>query len=213
MERTSSKDGKGRIFEKAAELFMRYGIKSVTMDDIARELGISKKTIYQYVENKTELIEQIFQSHVCQETEAMRRIHEQSADAIEEILRIGQYVIQEFRQLSATLVYDLNKYHRDIWENLEAFHREQTQQLMRRNIEWGMRQGLYRPDVDADIVAKLYVGRNALLIDDHTFSLREYDFEHLIRQSILYHIHGIATPKGIALLRERLTALGFPAAS
>ena len=102
---------KEKIIQKAAEMFITLGFKSVTMDDIARELGISKKTLYQYVENKNDLIGQIFQERIKNEKQCMADIREEATDAVDEILRIARYVIQELRQMSPTTMYDLRKYY------------------------------------------------------------------------------------------------------
>lgn len=195
-------DVKKQILDKSEELFMRYGIKSVTMDDIARELGISKKTLYQSVENKTELIEQIFHQRIEREKRRMAEIRESSADAVEEILKIADYVIAELRQLSPTTMYDLQKYYRGTWCQMDALHQSHVYQLIRDNIERGMEQGVYRHDLDPDIIAKLYVGKTSLVADDELFPLREYNIEALFKQYIHYHIHGIASPKGLGLLEQ-----------
>lgn len=193
---------KQQILEKSEELFMRYGIKSVTMDDLARELGVSKKTLYQYVENKSDLIEQIFQNRVAQEKKDMAAIRETSTDAVEEILRIADYVIAKLRQLSPTTMYDLQKYYRNTWCQMDALHQRHVYKLIRDNIERGMEQGVYRSSLDPDIIAKLYVGKTSLVADEELFPLREYDIEALFKQYISYHINGIASPKGLKLLEQ-----------
>ncbi|NRA48435.1 MAG: TetR/AcrR family transcriptional regulator, partial [Phaeodactylibacter sp.] len=107
------------IIKTAFELFLRYGIKSVTMDDIAREMGMSKKTLYQYVPNKADLIDQIFQAHIDDEQCMTEEIRSTSSDALEEMLKIGQYVVQKLRSVSPAAVYDLRKYYGSIWKNME----------------------------------------------------------------------------------------------
>lgn len=196
---------KQQVISKAEELFMRYGIRSVTMDDIARELGMSKKTLYQYVENKSDLIEQIFQQQIQEEKCCIDQFRREAGDAIEEILKIARYVIRKLRQLSPTTMYDLQKYYRNTWKQMDALHKRHVYTVIRENIERGMAQGLYRENMNPDIVAKLYVGKTSLVADDETFPLREYNIEQLYREYILYHIHGIASPRGLALLEKHLT--------
>lgn len=198
---------KQQIIEKAEALFMRYGIKSVTMDDLARELGVSKKTIYQYVENKSDLIEQIFHKRIEREKLCMASIRENSEDAIEEILQIAEFVIAELRQLSPTTVYDLQKYYRGTWRQMEALHQRHIYSLIRNNLERGMEQGVYRKDLAPDIIAKLYVGKTSLVADDELFPLQEYNLERLFKQHMHYHIHGIASPKGLKLLARHQEAI------
>lgn len=198
-------DIKQQIITKARALFMRYGIKSVTMDDIARDLGISKKTLYQYVDNKTDLIEQIFLQKIEDEKQAMADILLEATDAIDEILKIARFVIRELRMLSPTTVYDLQKYYRNTWKEMEALHQRFVYTLIRENMERGMKQGIYRQEMNPDIVAKLYVGKTTLVVDEVLFPIGQYNMELLFKEYILYHIHGIASPKGLQLLEDHLS--------
>lgn len=197
-------DVKQQIIQHSMDLFMRYGIKSVTMDDIARNLGISKKTLYQYVSNKNDLITQIFQQKIELEKQIMAQIREKSADAIDEILKIAAYVIRELRELSPTTVYDLQKYYRETWRQMEALHKKHIYKIIRENISRGIKQGLYRNNMDPDIIAKLYVGKTSLVVDEDLFPTREYNIGDLFKEYIYYHIHGIASPRGLQLLEKHL---------
>lgn len=191
---------KQQILTKSEELFMRYGIKSITMDDIARELGISKKTLYQYVENKSDLISQIFQQKIASEKQCMADIRQAATDAVDEILRIARYVIQELRQMSPTTMYDLRKYYRSTWRQMEALHQRHIYQLIRENLERGQAEGLYRSNIDVDIIAKLYVAKTSIVVDEDLFPTQQYNIEKLFAEYMMYHIHGIASAKGLAVL-------------
>lgn len=193
-------DIKQQILNKSTALFMRYGIKSITMDDIARELGISKKTLYQYVENKSDLIGQIFQEKIRTEKQCMSDIREAATDAVDEILRIARYVIEELRQMSPTTMYDLRKYYRSTWRQMEALHQRHIYQLIRENLERGQAEGLYRQNLDVDIVAKLYVAKTSIVVDEELFPTQQYNIERLFEEYMMYHIHGVASAKGLALL-------------
>lgn len=181
---------------------MRYGIRSVTMDDIAREMGMSKKTLYQYVDNKTDLIEQIFQQHAEEEKKVIERIRHDSADAIDEILRIARYVVAQLRELSPTTVYDLQKYYRNTWKQMDALHQRHVYTVIKDNLERGIRQGVYRSNLNPDIVAKLYVGKTSLVADEEMFPAREYNIQNLYWEYINYHIRGIASAEGQRLLEK-----------
>jgi len=193
-----------QIFKKAEELFMRYGLKSVTMDDIARQLGMSKKTLYQYVENKTDLITKTIVAQIEEEKAMMLDARENSNDAIEEMLKIARYAIQQLRKLSPTLVYDLQKYYQHIWQLVHKLHREHGQQMITENIERGKIQGVYRPDVNADILAKMYVMGTFAVVDEELFPLKNYNKENLFIEFIKYHIHGIASEKGLELYKKHI---------
>ncbi len=193
-----------QILKKAEDLFLRYGLKSVTMDDIARKLGMSKKTLYQYVENKTDLVSKIMMAHIAEEKKMMEEVQASSGDAIEEMLKVGRYAIQQLRKLSPTLVYDLQKYYRDIWLLLQKLHRGHGQQMIRENIERGKTQGVYRKDVNAEILAKMYVMSSFSLVDEELFPLKEFNKEKLFMEFIRYHIHGIASEKGLELYKKHI---------
>jgi AcrR family transcriptional regulator len=197
---------KQHILTKAFELFMRYGIKSITMDDLSRELGISKKTLYQYVQNKADLIEQLFEQHIEQEKHIMAHIQRDSVDAIDELLKIARYVIQKLCELSPTTVLDLQKYYPGIWQEVEALQRRHVYDIIRGNLERGIREGVYRNDMNLDIIAKLYVSKSMLVAEGSLFPPGEYGISRLFREFISYHIYGIASLKGRQELEKRLAA-------
>lgn len=195
-------DNKQQIIEKAEELFLRYGIKSVSMDDIARQLGISKKTLYESVHNKAQLIEWIFERKIKEEKDMMAYYRDHAEDAIDEILKITGFILRTLRKLSPTTVYDLQKYYRSTWKMMEALHHQHYYELIKDNLTRGIGQGVYRPDVDPDIIAKLYVGSSSLVTDEDWFPIQEYRIDELFLQHMAYHLHGIVSPKGLKLLDQ-----------
>ncbi len=168
---------KDRIIEQSMILFLRYGIKSITMDDIARELGMSKKTLYQYVDNKADLIENIIRQHIDNEKMAITSIRSCTKDAIEEMLMIAKHVIQLLRETPPGMVYDLQKHYRPCWNMMEKFNQKH-------------------------IYTVLYVAKSSFVVDEELFPLSEYNKETLFKEYINYHIHGIASPKGLKLLEK-----------
>ncbi|MCR9290316.1 MAG: TetR/AcrR family transcriptional regulator [Bacteroidetes bacterium] len=193
---------KQQILFKAMEMFMRYGIKSITMDDLSRKLGISKKTLYRFVDNKGDLINKIFEIETAKEKEMVTKITNESKDAIDEILGIAKLVIQQLREYSPTLIYDLQKYYRESWMKIEAYHSEYVYGIIKTNLERGIKEGYYRENLNADIIAKLYVEQTLSVVNEDTFPLKEYNREKLYKAFINYHIHGIASPSGIKLLEQ-----------
>jgi AcrR family transcriptional regulator len=199
-------DMKTQVLDTARELFMRYGVKSVTMDDLARELGISKKTLYQTIDKKADLIRQVIVQFLEGEQEAINFIRSQSENAISEMLAISKHLTTVLRQLRPSTVYDLQKYYRSAWKLIENHHRNHVYSVIRQNLVWGMEEGLYRKNLDPEIIARLYVGRSFILVDESVFSLQENDRNHLLEQFIQYHIHGIASPEGLRELDKQLSA-------
>lgn len=189
-----------KILQGAAGLFLRYGVKSVTMDDISRELGISKKTLYQHVENKADLIQQAIQAHLDEEKEMIGQIRKMADDAIHEIVILARHITQMFREMPPSLTYDLQKYYRNCWDLVDGYSKSHIYGVIRDNIERGMQQGVYRKNINPDIIAKLYVNNSSVIVDEEVFPLRNYHKENLFIEHINYHLHGIASAKGLKLL-------------
>ena len=188
------------MIQRAGELFMRIGIRSVSMDDIARELGISKKTLYQLVENKEELVHLVLESDTCKDIEVMQRNQRESADAIDEFLRNSRYFIREMRKVSPTAIYDVRKYYPEIFQGQVKAHQHEFHKGVAANLERGMEEGLYRDDIDADIIANLYVGMTMMVIDRGVFPAQDRPLSEILRQHSTYHFNGIVNQFG----RERL---------
>lgn len=191
-----------KIVTKSRELFMQYGIKSISMDEVARNLGISKKTLYQHVNNKADLIQKVMVTHITEEKEAMIIIHKNAKDAIDEMMQISQYVSELLQRVNPTVIYDLQKYYAKGWELMESLHFEHTYRSIKENIENGMQQGLYRPNLNADIIAKLYIGRIDLVVDKNLFPVGEYTISQIHKNAMTYHLYGIMTTQGIELFEK-----------
>lgn len=172
------------------------------MDDVSKELGISKKTLYQYVENKKDLISKVLVQAIDAEKEVMELVKAQSANAIDEMLLISKYVTQKLRELHPGAMFDLQKYYREAWQKMEAYHQDYISEKIKENIDRGQKEGLYRTDVDSDIIAKLYVNKTMVMVDESIFPLAEYNRENLFREYIFYHLRGIASSKGLKLLEK-----------
>ena len=193
---------RANILEKVHELFMKYGLKSVSMDDISRKLGISKKTLYQCVENKRDLIKEVFQKHIEEEEAAISEIVAKSKDAVDEMIEIARFVTALLREISPTTLYDMQKYYGDIWGMMEALHQDHIYSVIKTNLDRGISEGLYRKDLNTDIIAKLYVGKTLLIVDEDVFPLKDYNKEKLYVEYVHYHLHGIALPKGLKLFEK-----------
>ena len=191
---------KHKLIEKAGELFMRIGIRSVSMDDIARELGISKKTLYQTVENKEELVQLVLEEDTRQDLCIMTDNRHEAADAIDEFLRNSRYFIREMRKVSPTAMHDLRKYYPDIWHTQVKAHQHEFHKGVRANLERGMEEGLYRDDIDAEVIANLYVGMTVMVIDRGVFPAQDRSLSDILHQHSMYHFNGIVNQFG----RDRL---------
>lgn len=191
--------------KRVEDLFLRYGIKSLTMDDVARELGISKKTLYLFVDNKDDLVNKMLERHIGEEKAMCGQMFAEATNAIEEMFFVMEANAQQFQQMKANIVYDLQKYHRDAWEKVQDFQRGFLYGVVRANLERGVREGIYRSDFDIDIVAKLHIATTFQLFDEDLFPQLTYSKEKLFREHLLHYLHGIVSEKGMQLLKAKLS--------
>ncbi len=195
---------KEQIISRSKDLFMKFGVRSVTMDDIARELGISKKTLYQYFENKDQLVNEVIQAH-CEESHcAMVKIHEQADNALDEITKMGMYIIAKVEHVSASTLYDLRKYYRMAWENLMTHQDTMVIECMRINLQRGIQEGLFRSDLNVEIIARIYAKAVYAIVEEISNPNTPIPRREFIRALHDYHVHAIATPKGLKLWKHYL---------
>jgi len=190
------------IISKVSELYLKYGIKSVTMDDVARELGISKKTLYLHFKDKDELVKKVVDLHLFGMHEDMKNLVPKNVNAIEELLFVSKFITQYFNKINPSVTYDLQKYYPEVWKNIATNRREHIYERIIDNMKRGMKEGLYRQDIHIDIIAHFYLFRMEMsqtfdLIVDH-----KYSFEEIFNTSFHYHIRGIASKKGIEFLEN-----------
>jgi len=192
------------IIQRVSELYLKYGIKSITMDDAARELGISKKTLYEHFKDKDELVKQFVEHHMQQMHEEMQKLQTSQVNAIEELLIVSKFITEYLKSISPSATYDLQKYYPEIWRNINFKQRDRIFQRIRDNMVRGIKEGLYRKDMNIEIIANFYLFRMEM---SQTFDLiveSKYSYEELFNTSFNYHIRGIANQKGIDYLECKL---------
>ncbi|HEX2617933.1 MAG TPA: TetR/AcrR family transcriptional regulator [Flavobacteriales bacterium] len=199
-------DSKGlRIVEEATKVFWKYGIRSVTMDDVARHLGISKKTLYQYVTDKSDLVTKVLNNTSDRFSVEIDRIRANGHNAIDEMLAIASYISKQISAFHPSIYFDLAKYYPEACRIMDKNKQVLVVEQIAENMRKGMREGLYRADMNVPLLAKLYVVRfdHAMTMEmgqQTGLGLAEMNWE-LFR----YHIHGIASDKGIKYLEKKVT--------
>src|SRR5688572_4295748 len=147
-------DTKERIREQAHELFMQYGIRSVSMDDIANQLGMSKKTLYQYFADKDQLVEAVVDAHISVLQTDCTGCRADASDAIHEVFIMMERIIQQFSNMNPMVLNDLAKFHFRAYQLFRVHKDKFLAQIIHDNIEWGKSEELYRQDVDTDVLTK-----------------------------------------------------------
>ena len=191
-----------KFLKRSEELFMRYGIKSLTMDDVARELGISKKTLYQFVSNKEDLVRKVVEKNILEDVQNCTVWTNEAEDAVDEILIVLRNVMADIQRMTHNVVYDMQRYHRDAWDLLVSHQRGFMLKIVHKNLERGISEGLYRTDFNVEIIAKLHIAQTFQFFDENIFPPNEYPRELVFREYILHYLHGLLSDKG----RERLHA-------
>jgi AcrR family transcriptional regulator len=191
-----------KIIIESASLFRKYGIRSLSMDDISRELGISKKTIYQYVSNKTELIEKILDwvttNNIC-----LRSDTNGEANAIDDLLSFSLTVKEETNESTPAILFDLQKYYPDVFKRFSVKKNELVFDHLKRNMLKGIEEGLYRTDLDVDLVSHLYVKKLTDSQDIEFMNSHNLSFSRVFEVMFDNHIRGISNEKGLAYFESK----------
>ncbi len=192
------------IINGALNLFRCYGLKGVTMDDVAKELGISKKTIYKYFENKADLIHKII-LHVNSTIEKeLLRIHSETCNPIDELIAIEQVVYNIVKRNNPSLNEQLKQLYPASYEYLTENRHHVVHSIISKNIEKGQKDGWYRDDACKGIVSFLYCKKVDTNPNEETNVFGSYEMSHIMSQAMTYHVRGIATKKGLDYLEEKL---------
>jgi AcrR family transcriptional regulator len=192
---------KEKIIKKATDMFLKLGFKSVTMDDIACEMCISKKTIYKYFSNKEKLIEEGTEV-IHQNIHAlMDEVVAKNLNAIEENFEIRKMFKEMFQSFDHSPAYQLKKHYPEIYEKMMANEIEDCNQMFSQNIVKGIQQGLYRQETDVESATKFYY---TLIFSINENTQLESDAYKLEGKALEYHTRAIATPKGIIELEKQL---------
>lgn len=169
------------------------------MDDIAREAGITKKTLYQYIRNKDDLVMKVLELLEKNHKSFFREIESKNINAIESLMVVNKLLLKMFKDHNPSFEFDLQKYHPEIYHWAKERGRKKLCQAIKDNLKKGIKEGLYRKDLDDEIIAKLHVSMIDTINEKHTFTREEMLSSEFILQLMEYHIKGVASEKGYRL--------------
>jgi TetR/AcrR family transcriptional regulator, cholesterol catabolism regulator len=195
------------ILLKVRELYVKYGIKSITMDDVAQELGISKKTLYQFVTDKDDLVGKFIDFEIATRQEEICKCFRIGFNAIEELLEISMFMNKMMRAQNPATEHDLRKYYPHHYQNIVKVRRERMYEYILLNLNKGKKEGLYRDDMDAAVIAKLYLSRTENIHFNELFTVEEFTSTKLFKELLNYHVRGIATAEGLIVLEKKIKEL------
>ena len=191
-----------RVLFTSLELFLQFGVKSVNMDQIASGCGISKKTLYKYVKNKEDLLEKVFeQAAAFMKAELEEAISQVNGNAIDQLFAMERFAEVRMRDDKDRLLHQLDHYYPSIAKGMKVKREDIVFTVTKRNLEQGIREGLYRADLHVDHITLLYYG-HILAVHEGVVSNENIKLDQLRKTSLRYHIRGIASANGLEYLNQ-----------
>lgn len=190
--------------ECALGMFSKYGIRSVTMDDVAKELGISKKTIYKYFENKADLIHKSIRNKFTEIQKSLLEIHAKTTNAIDELIEVDKVVGRIMRNHNHSMQFQLQKYYPETFSEVFEGRHDLLSTMIQENIENGKRDGLYRAEASTEVISFLYCAKMETIPEEERELFENHSMPFVMHQALEYHIRGLATPKGLEYLERKL---------
>ena len=193
---------KERILIKAADLFMRYGIRSITMDEIASQLGISKKTIYQFFIDKDDMVSAVIELEIKKNELECTEFQKSAADAVHEIFLAVEDLDEMLKYMNPLMLYDLEKHHPRAYLKLKEYKYQFLYQAILDNLRRGIGEGTYRGDLQPDIVAKNRIESAFLVFNPDLFPHTRYKISEVNFELAMLFLHGVTTVKGKQLIEK-----------
>lgn len=192
---------KQNILQTAAEMFFRYGIKRITMDDISREMGISKKTLYQSFDEKDEIVMSMCEMMVKQNISDTERIASEAKDPVHEAILIGKHISAVFAKINPVFFYEVKRYYPKAWARFEHFKETHIRKMLESNLKKGVEMKIFRSDVDIEMLSRYRLIQVDLGLDPSIFKTKKNIAE--VQVFLLDHfLHGITTIKGHKLINK-----------
>jgi len=195
---------KDKILDTANEMFLTLGFKSVTMDDIAEEMSISKKTIYAFYKTKSKLVEACVMDVFNAVSEGIDQICIIGLSPIEELFKVKDFVLNHLKSEKSSPLFQLKKYYTKFFYELQKKQFEVMSECVQENLHKGIEQGLYRKEIDVDFISRIYFSGITMIKDIEIFPKGINDMQQLQTEYLEYHIRAIATTKGIKELEKML---------
>ncbi len=195
-------DTKSKILKGAEELFVRYGIRSVSMDNISNYLGVSKKTLYQFFKDKDEMVLSVTEAHIHRDMAELEQIAEGSKNAIEEMIKLSACLRENFKDMNPSLLFDLQKYHHAAWDVWLKYKNDFIRNQIVRSIELGKKEGYFRMEVNTHVLATVRLETIQFAFDPVLFPKDKTELIEIQMQIFEHFIYGLFTDKGKKLYEK-----------
>jgi AcrR family transcriptional regulator len=193
---------KKRILDKATEQFMRYGIRSVSMDDIASLLGISKKTIYQYFSDKEQLVDAVMQEEEKRTHNDCSHCRQHSVDAVQEMFLAMQQITEQFSHMNPVILYDLEKFHPSVFQRFLRLKNSYIYGVIKENINRGIEEGYYRSEINVDTISLFRIESIMMGFNLSVFPPSKYNLAEVTREIMIHFLFGLATQQGYKRIQQ-----------
>ncbi|MCW3116432.1 MAG: hypothetical protein JWM28_514 [Chitinophagaceae bacterium] len=191
-----------RIVQKAHEMFMRFGVRSISMDEIASQLGVSKKTIYHFFTDKDALVDAVIDIELKSNTEECRLHKEKSENPVHEFFIAMEMVLEILKMMNPTLLFDLQKYHPSAFSKISDHKNKFLYKLIRENLDKGVEEGLYRPEINKDILTRFRIAAIFLTFNPELLPLGKNTAADIVEEITLNFLYGLVSPKGLKLIQK-----------
>jgi AcrR family transcriptional regulator len=195
-------DTKDKILKGAETLFMKYGVRSISMDDIARHLSVSKKTLYQHFADKEDIVTIVTMSHMERAKAEFDEVRSRVSNAIEELAQISICLKKNMEEINPSLLFDLQKYHPRAWAAWQEYKVSCIYDSIQRNLKQGIEEGYYRPDMNPEIISIVRMALVEIAFDDKTFPQHRFRLTDVQMQIFDHFVYGIVTEKGRKLYQK-----------
>ena len=197
-------DTRQRIMKAAHDLVMQYSIRSVSMDDIAANLGMSKKTIYQYFRDKDELVESVV-DHVINTNQCIcNNDREQAENAVHEIFLVMEMMSEMFKGMNPSILFDMQKYHPAAFRKFQKHRNDYLYNVCLENLERGIKEELYRPEMNVEIVARYRVETMLIALNPEFQRSVKKSLMEIEQEIIMLYLFGLVSMKGYKLVLKYL---------
>lgn len=185
-----------KIIAGAENLFTKYSVRSISMDDIARHLAVSKKTLYQHFEDKEDIVMSAVQSYIERLMVEFDVVHTAAADAIDELSKVSVCLKRAVSEINPALMFDLEKYHPRAWQVWTEYKKKFMRDSVVRNLRQGVEEGYFRPELDFGIMATMRMELVQLAFDDRVFPPTQFNITDVQLQLFDHFVYGLLTDKG-----------------
>jgi TetR/AcrR family transcriptional regulator, cholesterol catabolism regulator len=196
---------KEKIIASAKQLFLSYGVRAVTMDDIAREAGVSKKTIYQVFKDKNELVLETFKLELEKDACTLAIVEESEDGVIGQLISLTNYIRERFSNMHPMLLNEVKRYYPKCFLEFEKFKKEQVWRALVDLLEEGKRVGHFRPGINSEIIAQLRLEQFSIMFDPSRFNTGKYNMMETQLQIFEHFVYGILTEQGRKIYEEKLS--------